>query len=59
VTTTLAVHRAQLLTCLRLTGKPAGLLINFNVPILKNGIKRVLNAKDDLRASPRTPRLRV
>ena len=37
------IHTAQLLTYLRLTGKPAGLLINFNVPILKNGIKRVLN----------------
>ena len=40
------IHTAQLLTYLRLTSKPAGLLINFNVPILKNGIKRVLNTKE-------------
>ncbi len=37
-----AVHHAQLLTYLKLTGHPAGLIINFNVPVLKNGIKRVL-----------------
>jgi GxxExxY protein len=39
------VHEAQLLTYLRLTGCPAGLLINFNVPILKEGLRRVLNTK--------------
>jgi GxxExxY protein len=37
------IHQAQLLTYLKLTGCPAGLLINFNVPVLKNGVKRVLN----------------
>ena len=37
------VHRAQLLTYLKLTGCPAGLLINFNVPVLKDGVKRVLS----------------
>jgi len=37
------LHEAQLLTYLRLTGKRHGLLINFNVPTLKNGIKRVVN----------------
>jgi GxxExxY protein len=37
------VHEAQLLTYLRLSGKTIGLLINFNVPILKDGmIRRVL-----------------
>jgi len=36
----LPVHEAQLLTYLRLTGKHVGLLINFNVAVLKNGIKR-------------------
>jgi GxxExxY protein len=35
------VHSAQLLSYLRLTGSKLGLLINFNVPILKNGIKRL------------------
>ena len=36
----LPVHEAQLLTYLRLSNKPIGLLINFNVPILKQGIHR-------------------
>lgn len=34
------VHEAQLLTYLKLTGIRVGLLINFNVPVLKNGIYR-------------------
>lgn len=34
------VHEAQLLTYLRLGGWKTGLLINFNVPVLKNGIRR-------------------
>ncbi len=34
------IHEAQLLTYLRLTGCRVGLLINFNVPVLKNGVKR-------------------
>jgi GxxExxY protein len=34
------IHEAQLLTDLRLTGCRVGLLINFNVPVLKEGIKR-------------------
>jgi GxxExxY protein len=36
-----SLHHAQLLTYLRLSGISTGLLINFMVPILKNGIKRV------------------
>jgi GxxExxY protein len=36
----LPVHEAQLLTYMRLTGKPVGLLINFNVPLLTRGITR-------------------
>ena len=39
------VHRAQLLTYLVLTGCPAGLLINFNVAVLKDGVTRVLNTR--------------
>jgi len=39
----LPIHQAQLLTYLKLTGLKVGLLINFNVPILKNGIKRISN----------------
>ena len=37
------IHKAQLLTYLKLMGLKIGLLINFNVPILKNGIKRIAN----------------
>lgn len=36
------VHEAQLLTCLKLIGCRVGLLINFNVPVLKDGIKRMV-----------------
>ena len=35
-----SVHKAQLLTYLRLSGKRVGLLINFNVDVLRNGIVR-------------------
>ena len=34
------VHEAQVLTYMKLANKPVGLLINFNVALLKNGIKR-------------------
>lgn len=37
------VHHKQLLTYLRLTGNKLGLLINFNVPLIKNGIHRIVN----------------
>jgi GxxExxY protein len=36
------VHEAQLLTYLKLTGCRVGLLINFNVPVVKDGIKRMV-----------------
>lgn len=36
------IHEAQLLTYLRLARKSLGLLINFNVPVLKQGVKRVV-----------------
>ncbi|MEO1260263.1 MAG: GxxExxY protein [Bacteroidota bacterium] len=36
------VHRAQVLTYMKFGKFPVGLLINFNVPMLKNGIKRFL-----------------
>ena len=39
----LPIHNAQLLTYLRLTGLSLGLLINFNVPVLKDGIRRLAN----------------
>ncbi len=38
----LPVHEAQILTYMKLSGKRLGLLINFNMPLLKQGIKRVV-----------------
>jgi GxxExxY protein len=37
------IHVAQVLTYMKLLNKKFGLLINFNVPLLKNGIKRLIN----------------
>jgi GxxExxY protein len=37
------VHFAQLLTYLKLTNCKLGLLINFNVALIKNGIRRIVN----------------
>ena len=38
-----AVHKAQLLTYLKWSGKRLGLLMNFNVPVLRSGIHRIVN----------------
>jgi GxxExxY protein len=38
----LEMHRQQLKTYMKLAGIPVGLLMNFNVPILRHGIRRVL-----------------
>lgn len=38
----LPIHTAQLMTYLKLTGCRVGLLINYNVPVLKDGIKRII-----------------
>ena len=38
----LPIHSAQLMTYLKLSRKTLGLLINFNVPLIKDGIKRVV-----------------
>ncbi len=37
------IHKAQVLTYLKLSGCKLGMLINFNVPLIKNGIKRIVN----------------
>jgi len=37
------IHEAQLLTYLKLTGIKVGLLINFNVVVLKEGIRRLVH----------------
>lgn len=39
----LPVHEAQLLSYLKLYNKKIGLLINFHVPVLKSGLKRLVN----------------
>ena len=39
----LPIHDAQLLSYLRLTRKKVGLLMNFHVPVLKDGLKRIVN----------------
>jgi GxxExxY protein len=41
----LPIHRTQLLSQLRLTNLPVGLLINFNVEHLTDGVKRIINGK--------------
>ena len=49
----LGVHQAQVLTYLKLTGLPIGLLCNFNVRLMKDGIRRLINPvfAEDLRVS--------
>lgn len=48
-----AVHQAQVLTYLKMTGLPLGLLINFNVSLLRNGVRRFVgDAAKDYLAGP-------
>ncbi len=42
----LPVHVAQVLSCLKLSGLKLGLLLNFNVPHLRQGIRRVINGPE-------------
>jgi GxxExxY protein len=37
------VHKAQIITYLKILNLPLGLLINFNVPLIRDGIRRILN----------------
>jgi GxxExxY protein len=53
------VHCAQLLTYLKIAEKAVGLLINFNVPVLKNGLKRIVNSYSGTPLPPKSPRLRA
>ena len=50
----LPIHHAQLISYLRLSGCSLGLLINFNVKLLKNGIRRLVNNYPDT-PRPRRP----
>ena len=47
VETLLPIHAAQLLSYLRLAKKRVGLLMNFHVPVLKDGLKRIVNEFPD------------
>jgi GxxExxY protein len=47
----LPIHSVQVLTYLRLTNEHLGLLINFNVPLLREGVTRIANSFSDLCAS--------
>ncbi len=49
------IHEAQLLTYLRLAHKQAGLLINFNVPLLRDGIVRKSLSKPPLVSATSAP----
>jgi GxxExxY protein len=39
----IAIHEAQLLSYLKMSGLRVGLLMNFHVPVLKSGLKRIVN----------------
>lgn len=53
----LPVHEAQVISYLKLSGYPVGLLINFHVPRLRDGLRRFVNdLRDRSRFSPRPPR---
>lgn len=41
------VHSKQLLTYLRLTNRPVGLLINFGAPLFKQGVTRVIDSRSE------------
>ena len=43
----LPVHRAQVLSYLKLTGHKLGLLLNFNAPHMRDGIHRVINGPEE------------
>ena len=49
----LPVHEAQLITYLKLSGHSVGLLVNFNVALMKSGIRRLVNEFQETSASPR------
>lgn len=49
------VHHRQLLTYLRLSGLQVGLLINFGMDQLRQGISRVVNRYDGHKVTPETP----
>jgi len=43
----LPIHKAQLISYIKLAGKRIGFLVNFNVPLLKNGFHRIIHGYDE------------
>ena len=41
------IHKAQLLTYLKISGLTLGLILNFNVPVMRDGIARIVNNLDE------------
>jgi GxxExxY protein len=56
VETLAEIHKAQVISYLKAMSLPLGLLINFNVPILKNGIQRVVYTDKQTAMTPSAPR---
>jgi len=54
VETIAAIHKAQLLSYLRSSGLPLGLLINYNAEHLRHGIKRMINERSPV-ITPQSP----
>jgi GxxExxY protein len=44
------VHAAQLISYLRVSGRPLGLLIDLHVRLLRNGIRRLINGEIDVQS---------
>lgn len=55
VETILPIHEAQLLSYLKISGLKLGLLINFNVKLLRNGIRRIINGYLDVPSIKNSP----
>ena len=49
------IHSAQLMTYLRLSGLHVGLLINFNAPLLKDGLRRIIRPQRKAEAQEHRP----
>ena len=50
------IHKAQVISYLKATGFPLGLLINFNVPVLRSGIQRIVYSESSAVSVPDFPR---
>lgn len=55
----LPIHKAQLLTYLKLADKKIGFLVNFNVPLLKQGFHRMIQGYNDHHREPKSTEMDV